>query len=67
MQLGKVGLLKYFFGAPILLEKQKQAWEKNLKLILIMSLGHTAHSIWDSSHEQIGRIQTKKKKIEGAK
>ena len=32
-----------------------------------MSLGHTAHSIWDSSHEQIGRIQTKKKKIEGAK
>ena len=23
-----VGLLKYFFGAPILPEKQKQAWEK---------------------------------------
>ena len=27
-----------------------------------MSLGYIAHSIWDSSHEQIGRTQTKKKK-----
>ena len=32
-----------------------------------MFLGYTAHSIWDSSHKQIGRIQTKKKKKEGAK
>ena len=32
-----------------------------------MSLGYTAPSLWDSSHEQIGRIQTKKKKKEGAK
>ena len=58
-------MLKYFFGAPILPGKQKHAWEKNMKLTLIVSLGYTAHSIWDSSHEQIGRTQTKKK--EGAK
>ena len=53
---------KYFFGAPILAEKQKTGLGKNLKLTLIMSLGYIAHSIWDSSHEQIGRIQTKKRK-----
>ena len=36
-----------------------------------MCLEYTVHSIWDSSHEQIGRTQTKrekkKKKEEGAK
>ena len=34
-----------------------------------MYLEYTVHSIWDSSHEQIGRTQTKKKKKkeEGAK
>ena len=26
-----------------------------------MSLGYTAHSIWDSSHKQIGENQKKKK------
>ena len=56
-------MLKYFFGAPILPEKQKRAWEETW-LTLIMSLGYTAHSIWDSSHEQIGSTQTKKKKEE---
>ena len=28
LQLGKVNLLKYIFGAPILPAKQKQAYEK---------------------------------------
>ena len=27
-----------------------------------MSLGYTAHSIWDSSHKQIGGTQKKKRK-----
>ena len=54
MQLGKSWLIK------ILSWSSNSAWEtkiglgKNLKLTLIMSLGYTAHSIWDSSHKQIG-------------
>ena len=57
----KVDLLKYFFEAPIL-PKKKQHLGKSLKLTLIMSSGYTAHSIWDSSHEQIGGLKPRIKK-----
>ena len=62
MQLGKSWLIK------ILSWSSNSAWEtkiglgKNLKLTLIMSLGYTAHSIWDSSHKQIGGTQEKEKR-----
>ena len=41
---------------------KKTGLRKNLKLTLIMSLGYTAHSIWDSSHKQIGGTQKRKEK-----
>ena len=65
VQLRKSWLVKILFWSSISVWETKTGQGKNLKLTLIVSLGYTAHSIWDSSHEQIGRTQTKKK--EGAK
>ena len=58
-------LLLFFF----LFLSSNSAWEiktclvkNNLKLTLIMSSRYTAHSVWDSSHEQIGRTSGQEKK-----
>ena len=61
-QLRKSWLVKMLFWSSNSAWETKTGLGKNLKLTLIMSLGHTAHSIWASSHEQIGRTQTKKKR-----
>ena len=65
MQLGKSWLIKILFWSSNSAWETKIGLGKNLTLTLIMSLGYTAHSIWDSSPEQIGRTQTKKKKKKG--
>ena len=68
MQLGSSWLLTILFWSSNSAWETKTSLGKNLKLTLIMFLGYTPHSIWDSSHKQIGRTQTKeKKKKEGAK
>ena len=58
----KLACWNTFFGALLLLEKQKHAWEKNLKLTLIMSLRYTAHSVWDSTMSKLVELQAKRKK-----
>ena len=62
MQLGSSWLLTILFWSSNSAWETKISLGKNLKLTLIMFLGYTAHSIWDSSHKQIGRTQTKEKK-----
>ena len=65
VQLRKSWLVKILLWSLSSVRETKTGQGKKPKLTLIVSLGYTAHSIWDFSHEQIGRTQIKKK--EGAK
>ena len=62
MLLGKGYLVKILFWSSNSAWETKTGLRKNLKLTLIMSLGYTAHSIYDSSHKRIGETQKNKNK-----
>ena len=66
-QLRKSWLVKMLFWSSNSAWETKTGLGKNLKLTLIMFLRYTAHSVWDSNHEQVGRTSSQEKKGGGCK